>query len=182
MFKKWLARANSATALDHRKAIQGAMAVVCVGVAALCMWNNAQTPLGMSDSGLLASLEEAVLPPAPESDTESAAVRPRRVLPQPVPMETSTIDQLVIHVDKHGNIDVAGELINPDVFRNLLNSVKEDSSGDVSVLIHANEKCEVSNIQRVVDVCEECFTQYRLRIEGNRSPVKPVKPALSNRA
>ncbi len=180
MLGNWLKRANSVSKAEHRKTIQGAIAVLLVAGAALFMWNNSQTPFASLDSQLLTELDDTALPPPPQSELGAVGPRKGRVLPSPD--AATTLDQLVIHVDKHGNIDVAGELINADVFRNLLNTVKEDSLGDVAVLIHANEKCEVSTLQRVVDVCEECLTQYRLRIEDNQSQTKPIKPALSNRA
>lgn len=181
MWRKWWNRSRSVSNAEQRKTIQGAIAILLVAGAALCMWNNSQTPFASLDTQLLADADETILPPAPDSDVGTIATRKFRPLPSPDEAPV-TLDQLVIHVDKHGNIDVAGELINTDVFRNLLTTVKEDSTGDVSVLIHANEKCEVSTLQRVVDVCEECLTQYRLRIEDNQSKSKPTKPALANPA
>lgn len=185
MMRNWLNRASSiASAVsnaDRQKAIKIFAAAICVLAGGLCMWQNSQSPYSALGPDLLAESDESVLPPAPTSDFEVAnPSRTGRMLPAVA--SESTLDQLVIHVDKHGNIDVAGELINTDVFRNLLHMVKEDSTGDVSVLIHANKYCEVSTLQKVVDVCEECLTQYRLRIEENRTQSKPDKPSLTGRA
>lgn len=184
MLRSWLPRSKSTSSLEQsakerRTTIQAAIVVFGVGVASLCMWQNSQTPFqtAANDDFIAQGDEQAI---APEHGAEFK-VPPAMIktIPAPPPLETvpaPVLDQLVVHVDKHGNIDVAGEQINPDVFRNLLNSVKEDSPGDVAVLIHANEKCEVSTIQKVVDVCEECLTSYRLRIEDGRSQTKPTKP------
>jgi biopolymer transport protein ExbD len=181
MLRNWLNRATSTSTPERRKTIQGAAAIFGIGIAALCMWQNAQTPFPIaSNLNLVAEEDEITLPPGPNAEL-AAPSRGMKPIPAPPPLLSSPmLDQLVVHVDKHGNIDVAGELINPEVFRSLLTSVKEDSTGDVSVLIHANEKCEVSTIQKVVDVCEECLTSYRLRIEDSRSQSKPAKPADSS--
>lgn len=179
MMRKWLTQARSLASADRQKIAKVAVATVIVAVGAICMLQNSQPNFTKLGPDLLADVENS-LPPAPTADVQVAARGPRFPLPAP-PIE-ATLDQLVIHVDKHGNIDVAGELINADVFRNLLHTVKEDSTGELSVLIHANKQCEVATLQRVVDVCEECLTQYRLRIEEKEAPSKSSKAALSGRA
>lgn len=179
MLQAWLNRARSLSSMDRQKLAKVAVAVVIVAVGAICMLQNSQPNYSRLDSDLLANLEDE-LPPPPTTAAPVAVRSPRRAI-FTKPAE-ATLDQLVIHVDKHGNIDVAGELINTDVFRNLLHTVKDDSTGELSVLIHANKNCEVSTLQRVVDVCEECLTQYRLRIEENQAPSKSSKAALSGRA
>jgi biopolymer transport protein ExbD len=162
MLRIWRNWVESVSQIELRKALQGTVAVLGVGLAALFMWRHSQVPSPAVNPDSLLS-QEAVLPG--EEEEEAAPQRPARTPPQII---TNKLDQLVIHVDKHGNIDVAGEVINTELFRNLLQTVKQDSDGAVSVLIHANEKCEVATLQKVVDVCEESLTQYRLRIEDNR--------------
>jgi biopolymer transport protein ExbD len=179
MLQDWLNRARSLSSLERQKIAKVAVAAVVVVVGAICMLQNSQPNYTKLGPDLLADVEDD-LPPAPTADVQVTARSPR--YPMPVAPVEATLDQLVIHVDKHGNIDVAGELINADVFRNLLHTVKGDSTGELSVLIHANKNCEVSTLQRVVDVCEECLTQYRLRIEENQAPSKSGKAALSGRA
>lgn len=179
MLQDWLNRARLLSNVDRQKAAKIAVAVVIVAVGAICMLQNSQPNYTKLEPDLFANTEHA-LPPPPTAEVQTRIRAPRLAIP--VDLAEATLDQLVIHVDKHGNIDVAGELINADVFRNLLHTVKEDSTGELSVLIHANKNCEVSTLQRVVDVCEECLTQYRLRIEENQAPSKSSKAALSGRA
>lgn len=184
MLRSWLDRARAQTEIllkaDRQKFAKIAAAMVVVAVGAICMLQNSQPNYAALGPELLA-VDEDGLPPAPTVAVQTdRPARIARMLP-PIFAE-KTLDQLVIHVDKHGNIDVAGELINADIFRNLLHTVKEDSTGDVSVLIHANKYCEVSTLQKVVDVCEECLTQYRLRIEENSAQPKSDQATLSGRA
>jgi hypothetical protein len=164
MLQEWLNRVRSMSSLERQKMAKLGVAAVIVVVGAVAMLQNSQPNYTKLDTDLLSQIEEE-LPP-------TIKVQPGTRTPRNLP----------IPVDKHGNIDVAGELINTDVFRNLLHTVKEDSTGELSVLIHANKNCEVSTLQRVVDVCEECLTQYRLRIEENQAPSKSSKAALSGRA
>lgn len=171
MLRTWFERVKTFGPAERRQSVQGALVIFGLGAAAFFMWQNAEIPLG-STRGNAVILEEEVISSSP-SDDQNVPPRSRRLAASGIPQ--STLDQLIIHVDKHGNIDVAGELINADNFRNLLQSVKRESTGDVAVLIHANEKCAVSTLQEVVDVCEESLTQYRLRIEDARPKSKAAE-------
>ena len=88
----------------------------------------------------------------------------RRTLP-PVPLELPPEPQLeiVVDVDRNGNLHVDGKRMELAALRELL-AMRQVEAGSVGVTIRADERCRFFHVRQVIRACDETAgVPYKLR-------------------